>query len=146
MDGGLNEDPYTEVANVLPNPDAVQEFSFQTNNYGAQFAGRGGGVVNVVTKSGTNEFRGSAFDFVRNASLNARNFFARTDDGLKRNQFGFAAGGPILKNKTFLFGARQGTEVRQVPPPLASTAATTANRRGGDTILGGLLSHSNRRP
>ena len=53
LDGGIHEDPYTEVANVLPNPDAVQEFSYQTNNYGAKFAGRGGGVVNVVTKSGT---------------------------------------------------------------------------------------------
>ncbi len=130
MDGGLNEDPYTEVANVLPNPDAVQEFSFQTNNYGAQFAGRGGGVVNVVTKSGTNEFHGSAFDYVRNASLNARNFFARSDDGLKRNQFGFSAGGPIIKNKTFLFGSWQGTEVRQVPPTLTATVATAAQRRG----------------
>ena len=54
LDGGIHEDPYTEVANVLPNPDAVQEFSLQTNNYGAKFAGRGGGVVNIVTRSGSN--------------------------------------------------------------------------------------------
>src|SRR5438093_9152005 len=83
LDGGIHEDPYTEVANVLPNPDAVQEFSYETNNYGAKFGGRGGGVVNVVTRSGTNDFHGSAFEYLRNAALNARNFFAATDDGLK---------------------------------------------------------------
>jgi hypothetical protein len=59
LDGGLHEDPYTEVANVTPNPDAIQEFSFQTNNYSAKFGGRGGGVVNMVTKSGSNGFHGS---------------------------------------------------------------------------------------
>src|SRR5262249_24547739 len=136
MDGGLNEDPYTEVANVLPNPDAVQEFSFQTNNYGAKFAGRGGGVVNVVTKSGTNELHGTAFEYVRNASLNARNFFARADDGLKRNQFGFSVGGPVIQNKTFVFGSWQGTEVRQVPPTVTATVATAAQRQGNFSSLG----------
>ena len=67
LDGGLHEDPYTEVANVIPNPDAIQEFSFQTNNYSAKFGGRGGGVVNMVTKSGTNDFHGSLYEYVRNA-------------------------------------------------------------------------------
>src|SRR5262249_60239210 len=97
MDGGLNEDPYTEVANVLPNPDAVQEFSFQTNNYGAKFAGRGGGVVNVVTKSGSNEFHGSAFEYFRNGNFKAWRFFAWTGDGLKRKQIGFASGRARLR-------------------------------------------------
>ncbi len=101
LDGGLHEDPYTEVANVAPNPDAIQEFSFQTNNYSAKFAGRGGGVVNMVTKSGTNGFHGSLFEYIRNSDLNARNFFASTDDGLKRNQYGLSIGGPIIKNRTF---------------------------------------------
>ena len=78
LDGGLHEDPYTEVANVAPNPDAIQEFSFQTNNYSAKFGGRGGGVVNMVTKSGTNDFHGSLFEYVRNSTMNARNFFAAT--------------------------------------------------------------------
>ncbi len=146
MDGGLNEDPYTEVANVLPNPDAVQEFSFQTNNYGAKFAGRGGGVVNVITKSGSNELHGSVFEYVRNASLNARNAFARTGDGLKRNQFGFAVGGPIIRNKTFLFGSWQGTEARQVPPTLTATVATAAQRRGDFSVFGRLVDPSTGQP
>ena len=103
LDGGLNEDPYTLVANVAPNPDAIQEFSFQTNNYSAKFGGRGGGVVNMVTKSGTNAIHGSAFEYIRNHAMNARNFFAATDDGLKRNQYGVAIGGPVIRNKTFFF-------------------------------------------
>ena len=130
LDGGIHEDPYTEVANVLPNPDAVQEFSYQTNNYGAKFAGRGGGVVNVVTKSGTNEFHGSLFEYLRNSKLNARNFFAPTDDGLKRNQYGFSFGGPILRNKTFFFGSWQGTQLRQRPATSTSVVPTAAQRRG----------------
>src|SRR5215470_17583723 len=108
LDGGLHEDPYTEVANVAPNPDAIQEFSFQTNNYSAKFSGRGGGVVNMVTRSGTNELHGSLYEYVRNAAMNARNFFAVTDDGLKRNQYGLSIGGPVVKNRTFFFFSWQG--------------------------------------
>src|SRR3984893_12689487 len=106
--GDAPKNPTTEGANVAPNPDAIQEFSFQTNNYSAKFAGRGGGVVNMVTKSGTNDFHGSLFEYIRNADLNARNFFAATDDGLKRNQYGLSAGGPIIKNRTFFFFSLQG--------------------------------------
>ena len=130
MDGGIHEDPYTEVANVLPNPDAVQEFSYQTNNYGAKFAGRGGGVVNIVTRSGSNALHGSFFEYLRNAELNARNFFAARNDGLKRNQYGLAVGGPIRKNQTFFFGSWQGTQVRALPATLTSVVATEAQRRG----------------
>src|SRR5262245_4514561 len=131
LDGGLHEDPYTEVANVAPNPDAIMEFSFQTNNYSAKFAGRGGGVVNMVTKSGTNGLHGSVFEYVRNSAMNARNFFAITDDGLKRNQYGVAIGGPVIRNRTFFFFSWQGTEVRQ-RPPTSSTIVATAAQRSGD--------------
>jgi hypothetical protein len=130
LDGGIHEDPYTEVANVLPNPDAVQEFSYQTNNYGAKFAGRGGGVVNVVTRSGTNRFHGAFFEYLRNAKLNARNFFAPTNDGLKRNQYGLAVGGPIVRNKTFFFGSWQGTQIRSLPANLTAIVATAPQRQG----------------
>ncbi len=130
LDGGIHEDPYTEVANVLPNPDAVQEFSYQTNNYGAKFAGRGGGVVNVVTRSGTNKFHGSLFEYLRNAKMNARNFFAPRNDGLKRNQYGVAFGGPIVKDRTFFFGSWQGTQVRSLPASLTAVVATDAQRAG----------------
>lgn len=135
LDGGLHEDPYTEVANVAPNPDAIMEFSFQTNNYSAKFAGRGGGVVNMVTKSGTNGLHGAFFEYVRNSAMNARNFFAITDDGLKRNQYGLAIGGPVIKNRTFFFFSWQGTELRQRPPTSSTVAATAAQRTGDFSSL-----------
>jgi Carboxypeptidase regulatory-like domain len=135
LDGGLHEDPYTEVANVAPNPDAIQEFSFQTNNYSAKFAGRGGGVVNMVTKSGTNDFHGSLFEYIRNSDLNARNFFASTDDGLKRNQYGLSIGGPVIKNRTFFFFSWQGTQLRQRPPLSTSIVPTAAQRQGDFSSL-----------
>jgi len=130
LDGGIHEDPYTEVANVLPNPEAIQEFSYQTNSYGAKFAGRGGGVVNIISRSGTNEFHGTLFEYLRNGNLNANNFFAATNDGLKRNQYGFAVGGPLRRNRTFLFGSWQGMQSRVVPTTFASVVPTAAQRRG----------------
>lgn len=112
LDGGLDEDTYTDVANVFPNPDAVEEFTVDTNSYNAKFGGRGGAVVNAVTRGGTNSFHGTAFEYVRNGSLNASNFFSTTPDTLKRNQFGFSAGGPLKKDKTFWFGSYQRTTFR----------------------------------
>jgi hypothetical protein len=139
LDGGINEDPYTEVANVAPNPDAIQEFSFETNNYGAKFSGRGGGVVNMVTRAGTNAFHGSLFEYIRNYKLNARNFFASTDDGLKRNQYGFSFGGPVIKNKTFFFGSWQGTQIRQRPTTSVTVVPTAAQRAGNFSSFSGQL-------
>lgn len=136
MDGGDNQDTYRSVANSFPNPDLLQEFSVQTNSYSAEFGGRAGGVVNVVTRAGTNEFHGSFYEFLRNYKLNARNFFAAGQDGLKRNQFGMSFGGPVIlpgyngKNKTFFFGGFQKTPVRSVPNTLTTRVLTTAQRQG----------------
>lgn len=112
LDGGLNEDTYTNVANVFPNPDAIQEFTVETNSYNAKFGGRGGGVVNAVTKGGTNLLHGSAYEYLRNGAVNAKNYFSTEPDSLKRNQFGFSLGGPLRKDKTFWFGAFQRTTFR----------------------------------
>ena len=112
LDGGLNEDTYTNVANIFPNPDAVQEFTFDTNSYSAKFGGRGGGVVNAATRSGTNQFHGSAFEYLRNGKVNASNYFSTEPDKLNRNQFGFSFGGPIQKDKTFGFLSFQRTTLR----------------------------------
>lgn len=136
MDGGDNQDTYRSVANSFPNPDLLQEFSVQTNSYSAEFGGRAGGVVNVVTRAGTNDFHGSFYEFFRNYKLNARNFFAAGQDGLKRNQFGMSFGGPVVlpgyngKNKTFFFGGFQKTPVRSVPNTLTTRVLTTAQRQG----------------
>jgi hypothetical protein len=112
LDGGLDEDTYTDVANVFPNPDAVEEFTVDTNSYNAKFGGRGGAVVNAVTRGGTNSIHGSAFEYVRNGDFDADSFFSQTQDTLKRNQFGFSVGGPLKKDKTFWFGSFQRTTNR----------------------------------
>lgn len=130
LDGGLNEDVLTNVANIYPNPDAIQEFSVETNNYSAKFGGRGGGVINAVTRGGTNQFHGAAFEFVRYYPMNGRNFFATSQDGLKRNQYGFTAGGPIQKDKTFIFFSYQGTNLRSLPTGNTSLAPTPAQLSG----------------
>lgn len=137
MDGGDNMDTYRSVANSFPNPDLLQEFSVQTNSYSAEFGGRAGGVVNVVTRSGSNDYHGSFFNFLRNYRLNARNFFAPTHDGLKRNQYGMSFGGPLIipklyngRNKTFFFGGFQKTPVRSAPANLTAQVLRTGQRTG----------------
>src|SRR5438477_9323282 len=112
LDGAPNIDVFSNVNQPFPFPDALQEFSVQTSNYNAEFGQNAGGVVSIVTKSGTNEFHGDAFGFLRNSVLNARNFFAATRDPLKRGQFGGIFGGPVIKDKTFLFAGYQGTRIR----------------------------------
>ena len=87
-------------------------------------------MVNIVTRSGSNALHGSAFEYLRNANLNARNFFANRNDGLKRNQFGFSLGGPIRQNKNLFLRLDQGTEVRQDPPTQTAVVPTAAQRRG----------------
>jgi hypothetical protein len=142
LDGGDNMDTYRSVANAFPNPDLLQEFSVQTNSYSAEFGGRAGGVVNAVTKSGTNEFHGTGFEFLRNYKLNARNFFAPTHDGLKRNQYGGTFGGPVWipkvydgRNKTFFFGGAQQTPVRSVPTTATARVLTAGQRQGNFSDL-----------
>jgi outer membrane receptor protein involved in Fe transport len=116
LDGGNYVDEYTNVNQPFPFPDALQEFSVQTSNYSAEYGSNAGGVVNVITKSGTNNFHGDAFEFVRNPAFNAQNFFATptTPDRVKRNQFGGTIGGPIIHDKTFFFGGYQRTAFRNL--------------------------------
>jgi hypothetical protein len=96
LNGGNNVDEMTNVNGPFPFPDAVQEFSVQTSNYDAAYGQSAGGVVNIITKSGTNKFHGDAFEFLRNGFFNARNFFSSTLDTLHRNQFGGTIGGPVI--------------------------------------------------
>lgn len=116
LDGGNYVDEYTNVNQPFPFPDALQEFSVQTTNYSAQFGENAGGVVNVVTKSGTNAFHGNVFEYVRNPFLNAQNFFATptAQDQIKRNQFGGTFGGPIIHDKTHFFIGYQETLFRNL--------------------------------
>ncbi len=130
LDGGSNIDHYTNVNNPFPNPDALEEFSVQTNNYSAEQGRASGAVVNVVTKSGTNSLHGDVFEFLRNGAMNARNFFAPTADKLKRNQFGGSMGGPIKKDKLFFFGTYQGTWIRNISTGNTAFVLTPEQRSG----------------
>src|ERR1035438_7219676 len=137
LDGGNNVDEYTNVNLPFPFPDALQEFSVETANYSAQYGQNSGGVVNVVTKSGTNELHGDAFEYVRNREFNARNYFAKTVDPLKRNQFGATLGGPVYipglykgKDKTFFFFGYQGTILREMTGANTAVVPTQANEQG----------------
>lgn len=122
LDGGENMDVFSNVNLPLPFPDALQEFSVETSALSAKYGMHAGAVVSSVTKSGTNQFHGDAFEFVRNGDFDARDFFATAPDTLKRNQFGGTLGAPIVKDKLFGFFGYQGTEIRTAPP---STIAFT---------------------
>ncbi len=142
LDGGNNVDEYTNVNEPFPMPDAVQEFSVQTSNYNAEYGQNAGGVVNVITKSGTNKFHGNLFEYVRNANLNAANYFGyakptptspliKIRDPLKRNQFGGTIGGPVMHDKLFFFFGYQKTIIRtQATAASASILPTPAQLAG----------------
>jgi hypothetical protein len=117
LDGVQNMDTYLSLAAPFPNADATQEFRVISNNYDARYGFAPGAVVTIQTKSGSNQFHGGVFEFLRNSDLNAGNYFSHAVDPLRRNQFGGYAGGPIIKNRMFFFANYQGTR--------ASTAAAT---------------------
>ena len=105
--------------------DAIQEFSVLTNNYSAQYGFTSGGVINAINRSGTNSFHGSAYEFLRNSALDANDFFAGLNNlakpEFKRNQFGASAGGPILKDKIWIFGDYEGLRQTKGIPTTADT-------------------------
>ena len=115
LDGATHNDPYNNLNLPLPFPDALQEFKVETSALPAQYGHHSSAAVNAVTKSGTNEFHGDVFEFIRNGAVNARYTFATAVDALKRNQFGGTLGGPIVKNKLFFFVGEQSTLLRTAP-------------------------------
>ena len=142
LDGGNNVDEYTNVNQPFPMPDALQEFSVQTSNYSAQYGQNAGGVVNVITKSGSNDFHGNAFEFLRNSIFNARPWHAATKDQLKRNQFGGTFGGPIIRNRTFFFVAYQQTIQRNLLAGQSATVPSASARASAtDPAVTSLLNH-----
>src|SRR3989454_5001579 len=126
LDGAVYNDPYSNNQLPLPFPDALQEFRVETSALSAQNGIASGASVSSVTKSGTNNFHGDLFEFVRNDLFNARNYFATTNSTLKRNQFGGTVGGPIKQNRLFFFSGFQGTTVRQDPADNKSFIPTAA--------------------
>ena len=108
LDGASNNDTFNTGFVMRPPPDAIQEFKIQTHSYNAEFGRNAGSVVNVVTRGGSNQLHGAAWEFNRDDKFQARNFFALTTPKLKQNQFGGSLGGPIVKNRFFGFGYYEG--------------------------------------
>ncbi len=115
------------------NIDALEEFRILQNNYSAEYGQGGGTIVQMVSKAGTNQFHGSAFEFLRNSKLDARNFFSSSVPPFQRNEFGVTFGGPIQKDKTFFFGQYAGFRQR-LGEPTVIPVPTAAERQGIITI------------
>jgi hypothetical protein len=132
LDGGINMTGLRNTGNILPNPDAIQEFKVQTNSYSVEYGRFASGIINVVTKSGTNRYKGSAFEYVRDGKMNAKEWGAvLATPPLKRNQFGGTLGGPLAHDRTFFFTTYSG--LRQSTNTFLNTAVVpTAQERTGD--------------
>src|SRR3954468_21266496 len=130
VNGGDANDLFVNAPAVQPSPDAIQEFRVITNTFDAEYGRNSGSVVNVVTKSGTNAWHGSAFEFFRNSGLNAKGYFDPYTPALIGNQFGGTFGGPIHKDKTFFFLSYEGRRVMQGFTSDPANVPTAAERAG----------------
>ena len=139
LDGLDNNEFGNGTVVIQPPPDSIQEFRVEENSMNAEF-GRGGAMVNIVLRSGTNQLHGAAWEFLRNDKLDARNYFASTRTPFQRNQYGGQLGGPIIKDKMFIFGSIQRSDIR-VQLPLTSTVPTALMRTGDFSELGANLTN-----
>lgn len=130
LDGVTNMDYYALLAAPFPNADATQEFRVISNNFDARYGFSPGAVVSIQSKGGTNSFHGGAFEFLRNAVLNASNYFNHQVDPLKRSQFGGYLGGPIIKDKLFFFANYQGTRTSTISTQNTTYTPTQAMLNG----------------
>jgi hypothetical protein len=134
LDGALNNDLLSNGVVFNPNPDTIAEFRILESNYSAEYGRNGGGVISVVTKSGTNQWHGSAFEFLRNDAFNANTFINNAEslprDVLKRNQYGATFGGPIKRERAFFFVGYQGQRLSEQQSSLLNTVYTPGQLMG----------------
>src|SRR4029078_213735 len=148
LDGATNRDPTFTTLNLSPSPDSVQEFKVQTGSYSADMGGAGGGQINIVTRTGTNEFHGTAYEFLRNDALDAKTVNEMdTDNHLVRNNFGGSLGGSIFRNKSFFLINYEGLRHTKSDTMIA-TVPTEEEINGdfgmsGTTIYNPFSSHPN---
>lgn len=148
LDGATNTDPTFNTLNLSPSPDAVQEFKVQTGSYTAELGGAGGGQVNIVTRTGSNEFHGTVYEFLRNDVFDARTFTEMDESNhLVRNNFGGSFGGPIVRNKSFFFVNYEGLRHTK-SETMVATVPTLDEINGnfemsGATIYNPFSSHAN---
>jgi hypothetical protein len=144
VNGSNVEEGKNNGAGIIPNLDSISEFRIITNNFDAEYGNYSGGQINVVTKSGGNQFHGSGFEFLRNTSLDAKNYFAASTDKtpvFRQNQFGGTFGGPIRKDKTFFFLDYQATRQTQAPT-VTTTVPSSSNFKGDFSDSTGLFTTS----
>jgi len=113
LDGATNTDPTFNTQNLSPSPDAVKEFQVETSSYTADMGGAGGGQINIVTHSGTSQFHGTVYEFLRNGAMDATTFGSMGNNHLVQNNFGGSFGGPLLKKNTFFFVNYEGLRLSQ---------------------------------
>jgi hypothetical protein len=130
LDGGMNMTGVRDTGNVIPNPDAVDQFNVQTNNFSAEYGRTGAGVVSVLTKSGTNQVHGSVFEFHQETNFNSDSYLQSTRTPEHVNRFGATVGGPVMKDKIFFFGSYNG--LRQIAPVNFNTTVPDAMQRAGN--------------
>jgi hypothetical protein len=136
LDGATNTDPTFNTLNLSPSPDTVQEFKVQTGSYTAEMGGAGGGQVNIVTRTGTNQFHGTGYEFLRNNILDARAFNQMDSaNHLVRNNFGGSLGGPVIRNKAFFFVNYEGLRLTQSDTMIDTVP--TADEINGDFSMSG---------
>jgi Carboxypeptidase regulatory-like domain len=143
VNGGDGNDLFVNLPAIQPSPDAIDEFRVLTNTFDAEYGRNSGSVVNVVTKSGTNQVHGSFYEYFRNTVLDANTFFNNAAGvavpDFKQNQFGGTLGGPVRKDRTFLFGSYEGRRIRQGIPS-GTVFLPTASEISGDFSGGGAAS------
>src|SRR5581483_4652063 len=139
VNGGDSNDQFVNLPAVQPSPDSIQEFRVLTNTFDAEYGRNSGAVVNVITKSGTNNFHGNVYEFFRNKVLNSKGYFDNEVPDFKQNQFGGTLGGPIKKDRTFFFASYEGRRIRRGIPS-DSVAVPTAAERAGDFSAGSTFS------
>src|SRR5437762_3441462 len=134
LDGVATNGAYLNIVTVVPTQDAIQEFKVQTNNLGPEYGRFAGGVINLSTKSGSNAFHGSAYEFLRNKVFDANDYFSAAAGlpvpAFTQNQFGANVGGPVIKNKLFFFSGYEGYRLRK--GNTITTSVPTALERAGD--------------
>ena len=139
LNGASVQETIGQQAGIIPNLDSIAEFRILTSNADAEYGGYSGGTINVITKSGGNDFHGSAFEFLRNTDLDSRGFFSPERSTFQQNQFGATVGGPIRKNKVFFFGDYQGQRTIQGLETGLVQVPSLANRTGNFADAAGTL-------
>jgi len=142
VNGGDANDQFVNLPTVQPSPDSVEEFRVITNTFDAEYGRNSGSVVNVITKSGTNNFHGDVFEYFRNTVLDAQGYFNTTRPQWNQNQFGGTIGGPIKKDSSFFFVSYEGRRIREGTPGPVLNVPTTAQRGGDFSGVGGFAPFS----